>query len=580
MPDDSAGSGPRADPPPIDAGAAAPPRREFLKASAAAAGASLLGGCLTDTYTPAEPGARAIPQFDHLVVVMFENRSLDNMLGYLYEPGQVPRNQTFNGLAGPTVHRNPVPGYIDDGHTFVDARVSPGTDRDMSNPNPDPGEPYQHVNTQLYTTVDPPENQFRLSADMVAPFNAPPQGAPVTMTGFVQDYCNNFVANKKRVPTFDEYRVIMDSFGSESLPVISTLARGFAVYDAWHCAVPSQTFCNRSFFNASSSSGFVVNEPYTKWLTQNFAPTIFNRLQDAGIAWKVYFDPTQLISLTGLIHAPALFPYWKTHFASMDQFYSDVASGNLPAYAFVEPRMLFNHNDYHPPVPTFVVDKIPIGEWSDVRAGDLLLHQIYSAVRASPVPAGTGTTPGSNALNTLLLVTFDEHGGTFDHVAPGPAVTPDNPQVPGDKGFLFDRLGVRVPTIAISAHTQANTVINRPLNHAAVIRTLCLKHGLPHLTERDRNAPTIEDAFNLADTRLPHTWPVTTPRPVPPGALVTDALNPELARRPLNDLEHHIVGIALARFTGAEPAQEAIPKTVGEAYAALAPITKGAFGGT
>jgi hypothetical protein len=78
--------------------------------------------------------------------------------------------------------------------------------------------------------------------------------------------------------------------------------------------------------------------------------------------------------------------------------------------------------------------------------------------------------------------------------------------------------------------------------------------------------------------RLPHTWPVTTPRPVPPGALVADPLNPDLARRPLNDLEHHIVGIALARFTGTEPAQEAIPKTVGEAYTALATITKGAFG--
>ena len=62
--------------------------------------------------------------------------------------------------------------------------------------------------------------------------------------------------------------------------------------------------------------------------------------------------------------------------------------------------------------------------------------------------------------------------------------------------------------------------MTQPRRPAAVIRTLCLKHGLPHLTERDRNAPTIEDAFNLADTRLPHTWPVTTPRPVPPGALV------------------------------------------------------------
>ena len=103
----------------------------------------------------------------------------------------------------------------------------------------------------------------------------------------------------------------MDGFSNEQLPVLSTLASGFAVYDHWHCAVPTQTFCNRSFFHASSSSGHVINEPYSKWLT-NYAPTIFNRLEEANISWKIYFDPTQIISLTGLIHFPMLFPYWKT----------------------------------------------------------------------------------------------------------------------------------------------------------------------------------------------------------------------------------------------------------------------------
>ena len=444
----------------------------------------------------------------------------------------------------------------------------------MSNPNPDPGEEYQHVNTQLYTVVDPPANEFRSATQMLPPYNAPAPGQPATMTGFVQDYCNNFVATKKRNPTFAEYRVIMDAFTSEQLPVLSTLAREFAVYDAWFCAVPSQTFCNRSFFHASTSSGYVVNVPYTKWLETNAAPTIFNRLEDAGLAWMVYYDATQLISLTGLIHAPALFPYWKTHFGTMEDFYTDVANGTLPAYAFVEPRMLFNHNDMHPPVPTIIIDGIPIGATSDVRAGDLLLHQIYSAVRSSATPSGAN----SNALNTLMLVTFDEHGGTFDHVAPPPATTPQIIQPSGEKDFLFDRLGVRVPAIAISAYTEANTVVNRPVHHAAVIRTLCKKHGLPFLTERDRHAHDLSDAINLAAPRAPATWPVTVPRPVPPGALETDPLSPQLAPKPLNDLERHIVGLAITRFTGVEPAAEAIPTTVGAAYTLLSQITKGAFG--
>ena len=87
----------------------------------------------------------------------------------------------------------------------------------------------------------------------------------------------------RREPRPDEYAAAMGCFSPEMLPVLSTLARGFAVYDAWFCAVPAQTFCNRSFFAASSSSGFVTNsggpDGYLKW-EKNTAVTIFNRLED------------------------------------------------------------------------------------------------------------------------------------------------------------------------------------------------------------------------------------------------------------------------------------------------------------
>jgi phospholipase C len=546
-------------------------RREFLKAGAAAMAAPAVSGCWGETSADVELfGSPGIDGFKHLVVVMFENRSLDNMLGYLYEPGKVPRNQTFNGVAGKTLS-NPLPPYIDDGHTSVAVRMSPGTDADMSNPCPDPGEEYQHVNTQLFNIVDPPSNDRKLAGQMLPPYNAPALGQTPTMDGFLHDYCSDWFSTNGKLPTFDEYRVMMDCFGPQSLPVLNTLAREFAVFDAWFCAVPSQTGCNRSFFHASSSSGAVVNVPYMKWLS-NDAPTIFNRLQDAGVSWKVYYDATQIVPLTALVHSPMLVLYWKTNFASMETFYADVANGTLPAYAFVEPRMIFNHNDYHPPAPSFVVDGHPVGATSDVRCGDLLLHQIYSAVRTS------AATSGSNALNTLMLVTFDEHGGTYDHVPPGPARTPQLLQPAGEFGFLFDRLGVRVPAIAISAHTQANTVINREMNHGSVIRTLCRKHGVPHLNERDLNAPDLSDALNLTATRLPATWPVTVPRPVPPVALNTDPLSPELAPLPLNPLERHIVGMAMAQFQRAEPAQEAIPTTIGAAYTLLSQLAQGAFG--
>jgi phospholipase C len=555
--------------------APSPSRREFLKMSAAAASSTLLGAC-TDNWTPEAHallgGAIPFSTFDHVVVVMFENRSLDNLLGYLYEPGTVPRNQSFNGLAGGD-HRCPVPAYINDGHEFVSARVSPGTDADMMNPNPDPGEAYPHVNTQLFSVVDPPQNEFRTADKMVAPWNSPtPPNLKPAMDGFVRDYCNTFVANHGRNPTFDEYRVIMDSFSPEQLPVISTLAKEFAVYDAWHCSVPTMTIPNRSFFHASTSSGYSVNEPYSKWVTGNFVPTIFNRLLDAGRTWRVYYDESQIVPTTAIIHADALFPYWLSNFATMDRFYSDVANGTLPDYAFVEPRMIFNNNDYHPPAAAYDKHGIKIGGISDVRAGDLLAHQIYSAIRES------SASSGSNALNTLLLLTFDEHGGCYDHVPPPPVTPPEFFQPVGEEGFFFDRLGVRVPAIVISAYTQANTVINHAVHHGALVRTLCLKYGMPHLTERDRNARDLADAVNLNTPRHPSTWPITVPRTVPPYALETDPMAASLADRPLNDLERAIVGLTMARFNAAEPRAEELPQTQAEAYAVLKQLADGKFG--
>jgi len=546
-------------------------RRRFLRLSGAAAATTAAGSML-----PARASAGSAPssfdmvppldRFDHLVVVMFENRSFDNLLGYLYEPGEAPRGQRFNGVAGRDL-ANAIPTFIGDGYDRV--AVYRGTA--MSDPNPDPGEEYPHVNTQLFNQVNPEANRFAAVAKMQAPFNAPPQPGQVpAMDGFVADYIDNFYTTQGRLPTYDEYQIIMACFGPELVPVLSTLARGFAVYDAWFCAVPSQTFCNRSFFHASTSSGFVDNTPYLRWLEQNSAPTIFNRLEEVGIPWRVYFDQSQVVSLTGLIHAPALRRYWKTNFATMDDFYDDVATGKLPAYAFIEPRMIIDHNDMHPPVASFVLDGHPIGATSDVRAGELLLHNIYEAIR-------TSSAAGSHALNTMLLVTFDEHGGTYDHVPPPAASAPRPGAAPGEMDFAFDRLGVRVPAIAISAFTQAGSIISRPVHHATVIRTLLDKYDLGKLlTARDGGVPDLSDALNLAAPRDPGDWPITTPRPVPE---MPSALDPALAATPLSGLEIHTLGLLIAAVSGQEPVLPA-SLTVGDALEILYSRGKELFGGS
>ncbi|MEV8360061.1 alkaline phosphatase family protein, partial [Microbacterium sp. NPDC076895] len=115
------------------------------------------------TFPP--PTASPAQAFDHLIVVMFENRSFDNILGWLYPLNEVPAGARFAGLHQGT-YSNPVPG----GNEVVPAHVYTGpTDRIMSSPIPDPGEAYPHVNTQLFGTVDPPSNADLTANRMSAP---------------------------------------------------------------------------------------------------------------------------------------------------------------------------------------------------------------------------------------------------------------------------------------------------------------------------------------------------------------------------------------------------------------------------
>ncbi|HRB01644.1 MAG TPA: alkaline phosphatase family protein [Ignavibacteria bacterium] len=557
-------------------------RRSFIKLSAAAAASAGAGIGMKKVFADNSDNSDTSdefpkllpvpdkPGFDHLVVLMFENRSFDNILGHLYEPGTVPEGQTFNGLASGN-YSNPSPDGPVNAHIY-----SGSTDIIMRSPSPDPGEEYPHVNTQLFGTVDPPGNEHVDFKEMTKPFNAPPQGAAVKMEGFVKDYINNFAAVKGRQPSREEFEVVMGSFSPEMMPVTSALARNFAVYDSWFCAVPSQTFCNRSFFNSSTSSGFVTNdggpESYLKW-EKNTGQTIFNRLEEAGISWAVYFDESQVVSLTGFINIDALKPFWKTNFFGMKKYYEDAAAGTLPAYSFIEPRLIFNHNDMHPPVASFKFkdedgNEVEVGGEDDVRAGEKLLHDVYKSIRTS------ASHKGSNALNTMLLITFDEHGGTYDHVPP-PSAVPPGPVSDPEMGFTFDRLGVRVPAIAVSAWTKSGTIINDEMHHAAVIATLCKKYKLKSLTKRDENARDISNAINLNEPRQPWDWPETTPQYIPPNPEAKGPFSKAVSQISLTPPALSLLGMLTEKFGLPEDVK---PKTFGEAYEILQKLGKGLFG--
>ena len=149
---------------------------------------------------------------DHVVVIMFENRSFDNLLGRLYQPGEVA---SFEGVAGLDLS-NPVPDWAagaDPGAGAAPGLVPYGTTVNMNTPSPDPGEEYPHVNTQLFGVIDPPSNRGMVFQHIAAPYNAPADpGQRPTMDGFVTDYISAFTAEMGRAPVFEEYAQIMTGY--------------------------------------------------------------------------------------------------------------------------------------------------------------------------------------------------------------------------------------------------------------------------------------------------------------------------------------------------------------------------------
>lgn len=426
-----------------------------------------------------------LDKIDHIVVLMLENRSFDNMLGWLYDRGnpppydKPPRGQSFEGVSGKNLS-NPIPAYAKDAARGI---VPVGKATSINSPNPDPGEEYYHVNTQLLGTVIPNDN--RLKPFNRKPYNLPSQTpASPPMNGFVTDFINNYVALKGREPSYDEYKNIMDCFTPAQVPVISALAHHYAVCDHYHASVPSQTFCNRAFVHSAMSNGFVVNTPYFNWLFTH-APTIFNRIQDAkrtDLTWKVYFDELNLVSITWMLQ-PALRPYRRSNFFHMEEFFNDAREGTLPSYSFIEPRLVVNHNDQHPPVDDFLFTHSEL-------AGEELMHDVYQAVRN-----------GKNWERTLLILTYDEHGGCYDHVPPPSAVSPDPRHPIGQYDFKFDRLGVRLPVVLISPYIEPGTIVHTVFDHSSVIKTVCNRWGLPPLTERDKAASDFSEVLTLNEPR-------------------------------------------------------------------------------
>ena len=463
---------------------------------------------------------------DHVVLVLFENRSLDNMLGHLYGPKD---GKTFEGVVGKDLS-NPIPAWAEHGpeRKMVPYNIT----TDLNSPNPDSGEEYFHTNTQLYNTLDV-HNRFKIGEAVTAPWNLPPPGTEPSMDGFVTDYISTYTGEVGRQPTYEEYAQIMTGYTPEQVPVLNGIAREFGVFDHWFCEVPSQTFMNRSFWTAATSSGLVVNSPAKKWLTKNDAETIFERLEAHGKSWKVYVGEPMCVSFAGIIHYPRLKDRLATHFVPFAEFEKDAAAGTLPDFSFIEPDMASGHSDYHPAFGrSFIGGNVDVGldAPSGVLGGEAFLERIFDAYRSMTSESGT------NVWNTALLIGWDEPGGTYDHVAPGPVPPPERAAPEGEFGFKFDRSGYRVPAIIASPWVEPGSVYNEEYRHTSLIATLRKQWDLGEaFTQRDASARPFDHIFRREIARDPETWATFKAQPLP-----TWQMDPEVVGKAISTLGKHI----------------------------------------
>jgi phospholipase C len=413
-----------------------------------------------------KPGKIGSADVKHVVVLMLENRSFDNLLGWLYEKehNQPSRNipestpPTFAGLVANTY-------YNKDG--TKKHYVTPQT-KSFCTPNPDPEEQFRFMNEQIFGSKDMPK-----------------ENEPATMSGFVQDY-----KNKSNKP-----EDIMSCYSPAQTPVLSGLARNFAVCDRWFASAPCQTWPNRSFVHAGTSCGRINNldksqddnTPPNPMYYKNAKP-IFEVFQHIGVSWKIYTD-TLLPSLTRYQFAVQLLnPALQPNFRHIDDFEKDAHKGTLPLYSFVEPKFMEvgdqkskKVNSYHPPY--------------NVALGETFVARIYNALQKNE----------DTWKNTLFIITFDEHGGCYDHEPPPwGAIRPDASPAQKEKyPFTFNRYGVRVPTILVSPFIEPGTVFRAPAggaeyDHTSILTTLLHWVDKKGVTKKDwMNSKRVQQAPRL-----------------------------------------------------------------------------------
>jgi phospholipase C len=418
------------------------------------------------------PGKHTSP-INHIFVLMLENRAFDHMLGFSALTGTDPTTGGATSVEGLSGQSNDWGGTtfpatqgadwvmpIDPGHEFKDTRFELCFD-----PESDPTPVYPDPGTGGYP--------------------------PITNAGFAGNFAS--------APRSGDPAQIMRCYSPQQVPVITALAKEFALCDHWFSALPGPTWPNRFFIHAASSGGLddspstlasVSGELINGYKFDN--GTIYDLLDAEGLDWTIYEGDAlpQSFAISGM-NLAAL----GGHFTSYDDFHSDVNDPEYStAYAFIEPN--YGHdiiasnykcgNSQHP--------------LDDITRGEELIKDVYETIRNSP-----------HWEDSLLIVTYDEHGGFYDHVAPPAGVPPgDSVTDPANNmnNFQFDQLGVRVPAVIVSPRIPSGLIDHRTYDHTSALRTIEDVFTLDPLTNRDAVTRSLTPLLSL-----------TTPRTDAPTAL-------------------------------------------------------------
>jgi phospholipase C len=449
-----------------------------------------------DTLTVTTGSTRAAFPIKNVFVLMLENHSFDNMLAMSGIPGIVAattnNSNSFQGTTYPVRNGAPTSMPSDPGHEFPD------------------------VVEQLAG----------------AGASYPKGGAypPINNSGFASNYATS--TSEGAAPPAADIGQIMAAFTTPTqLPVMYQLASTFTVCDHWYSSLPGPTWPNRFFVHGASSNG--LDHSPSNWELFEWESfdgfgypngSIYDALKAAGVPYRLYIDSHNIFSddpgngseFGRIPQVASLKGIFATEVHSVSNLSADLQGDYPYQYTFIEPNYGNVRGNYAGGSSQHPMD--------DVYGGEGLIKAVYQAIRNSPLWE-----------SSLLIVTYDEHGGYYDSVAPGAAAAPNDGSSSklNKYGFTFEQYGVRVPGLVISPWVAAQ-VDHTVYDHSSVLATLEKLFGLQPLTDRDRAANDVTPLL-LSSARTD--CPTVLNSPAPPTAKVAQSkLAPEiLDAQPLPD---------------------------------------------